>query len=48
MKFFHSYANAKRRKNLISGVNNLAGVWEERPNLVANLFIDYFKKTLFF
>ena len=42
-KYFHSRATQRCRRNKISGIFNLNGVWVTQPNSIANSFTDYYQ-----
>mgnify|MGYP007088596130 CR=1 FL=1 len=41
-KYFHSRATQQCRRNKISGIFNLNGVWVTQPDSIANSFTDYY------
>lgn len=42
--FFHAKVNQRRKRNVISGVQNSNGLWCDDPDEVANEFVQYFQE----
>ncbi|KAK9989615.1 hypothetical protein SO802_029854 [Lithocarpus litseifolius] len=42
-KYFHSRATQRCRRNKISGIFDLNGVWVSQPDLIASSFTDYYQ-----
>lgn len=42
-KFFHSYANGRRRKNMITGILDADGAWETRKENISIILLEHFK-----
>ena len=42
-KFFHATASQRQRKNRVGGMLDDEGVWQEEPEIVENIILDYFK-----
>lgn len=41
--FFHVTTTQRRRRNCITGLLDLNGIWQEDPGLMEGIILDYFK-----
>ena len=41
-KFFHNKATQRFRKNTILGINDRGGIWQEQPDLIGDIIVDFF------
>ena len=41
-KFFHNKATQRFRKNSILGIKDKRGNWQEQPELIGDIIVDYF------
>ena len=41
-KFFHNKATQWFRKNTILGINDRGGIWQEQPDLIGDIIVDFF------
>lgn len=41
-KFFHAHANARRKRNFITGITNKDGFWETKQENINQNFQPYF------
>ncbi|PON79830.1 hypothetical protein PanWU01x14_010620 [Parasponia andersonii] len=46
IKFFHNRASNRKRKNQLSKLRDIAGVWHSEPNEIIEVLQDYFHKYL--
>lgn len=43
-KFFHQRASKWRRKNIIKGLKDEVGFWQDSPESIKKVMVEYFRK----